>query len=129
MGFQSGAFQTPVAFQAHIAPPAGGYGKKLDSEAFAEVYNNADRLRRRIETLPEEVKAVINEAVIIDNQAESEAVFNKKLSNIDTQFRRLYAELFRQYYQSLLDDELARMLLITEHKRKQQQAAIMLLLL
>lgn len=131
MSFQYSAFQES-AFQMDV--PTGGYGDKkhkFDSEAYAEVYNHADRLRRRIEQLPEAVQEVIAEAVEIPQESVRLETAKQGFSNIDLKFQRVYFALLEQYYQAILDDELKKELLLAEQRRRQadDEAAIMLLLL
>ena len=133
MGFQNGAFQTPIAFQSHTGMPSGGYKKhKFDSEAYAYVYNHADLLRRRqrVDSLPEYVKEAVLDAVEMPIKADRQAALESRLGAIESQFRTMYLDLMESYYQAMLDADLARMLLKVENDRlEQENIAIMLLLL
>lgn len=129
MAFQRGAFQEG-AFQMDD-PPSGGSGAKLDSEAYAYVYNQADRLRRRIEELPEPVQAVIEQALEVPKKADRAQIVTDRLDNIDLKFRRLYLAILEEYCSCLLDQQLTIELQLAEQnrRRKDDELAIMLLLL
>lgn len=127
MGFQNGAFQTPIAFQSQTGIPSGGYIRKIDSEAYAYVYNHADMLRRRVQNLPEEVKEVVQELVNVESKADREFLLNQELRDIDFRFKLAYLELLEMYRDLWVEDELRR--IFAERKRQEEEAAILLLLL
>jgi len=131
MGFQNGAFQTPIAFQSHTGIPGEGWTKKFDSEAYAYAYNHADSLRRRIKQLPNEVQEVIADAVEIPKEQERTAIARQKLGSIELKFQRLYLALLEQYCECLLDEQLKLQLQLAEKRRMiaDDEAAILILLL
>lgn len=123
VGFQDGAFQMDI--------PTGGYpsGKKFDSEAYAYVYNHADLLRRkqRVDSLPEQVKEAVLEAVQQDSEADRARILEARLKAVDAQFKAQYMALMESYYSALIDAQLAE-----EFERRRiidEQNAIILLLL
>lgn len=131
MAFQGNAFQNN-AFQIPRASPvqnSGGYRekKKFDSEAYAYVYNNADRLRQRVEALPEPVKEVVQELIPIQSPVKRKALLKYKLQEIDLQFQLMYLELLEQAHNEWLDEQLRLELL--EAERRQDEEDIILLLL
>ena len=127
MAFQAGAFQGD-AFQIPSlgVRPAGGYPsgdkkKKFDSEAYAYVYNNADRMRRRVENLPAEVVEIAQEVIAIERPVDRGIYLASKIS-AENKFLRLYLAVLNDYAAAMMaerlmrqqDDDLAIILLLSD---------------
>ena len=126
MAFQQGAFQSPGFQQRHFS--GGTTSKKFDSEAYAYVYNHADRLRNRVQELPEEVKQVVEEVVKIDSKPDRTKQLSVKLDKIELKFQRVYNAILEEYYQALLDEQLTIYLLEAENRRRIEEENLIILL-
>lgn len=117
-GFQNNGYQ----IAKNQNRPSGGF----NSEAYAYVYNHADRLRRRVHQLPEPVAQVIEELVEIQEPLVRKELLHEKIK-VETKWLRLYEAIMEEYYTALLEYEL--MVLIQKAEAIQEEEDIMLLLL
>jgi hypothetical protein len=123
MTFQPGAFQSPGFQQRSYS---GGTPepekKKFDSEAYAYVLNHADRLRQRVESLPEPVREAVSVAVEMKAKPDRDLLLKSRMANIELKFQRMYLELAEMYYLAMLERE------AMERRRQDDELAILLLL-
>ena len=123
MSFQAGAFQGD-AFQIPALPyrPAGGF----DSESYAYAYNNADRMRRRVESLPPAVLEVAEEVIAIESPADRGIYLASKVS-AENKFLRLYLAILEDYRRAMIEEGLA-IELAAMRRREDDELCLILLL-
>lgn len=123
-GFQNNAFQ--IIASGGVAPVQQVYGTGWP-HIWDYPANRQKALKDRVESLPEPVVEAIKQSVVIEDKTNRIKSLESKLKGVEFKFMRLYVTLLENYYQALLDDELARQL--QEAERRREDDLIMLLLM
>ena len=129
--FQNNAFQDRHSFTIGSGGSEGGKKKKkIDPQAWADVYDRADRLRQRIELLPAEVVEAAELVLEIPQKIERNKELRKRVK-ADNKFMRLYESLIDDYYTALLEQDLKRAFMEREERLAllAEEDEIMLMLL